>query len=60
VNVSQKRKFQLFIKAKKETNAFLTDNSAGSEIIIGRNQKFNIIDFEEIESDTIRIVVETD
>ena len=60
VNVFQKRKFQIQIRAKKGTNAFITENAAESEVILGRNQKFNIVDFEEIENDRIRIIVETE
>ncbi|MEZ7528647.1 ADP-ribosyltransferase, partial [Cloacibacterium normanense] len=59
-NVFQMRKVQIKIRAKEGTNAFITTNSSESEIILGRNQKFNIIDFEESENDIIKIIVETE
>ena len=61
VNVFQNRKFQLEIRAKKGTNAFIPNNiDQESEVILGRNQQFKIIDFQEIKGDRIKIIVETD
>lgn len=59
-NVFQQRKIQLKIQAKEGTNAYITSNASESEIILSRNQKFNIVSVEEIKDDRIKIVVETD
>ncbi|WP_447951314.1 ADP-ribosyltransferase [Chryseobacterium koreense] len=59
-NVFQNRKFHLEIKAKKGTKAYISNNIVESEIVLARNQKFNIIDIVESNNDRIKIIVETD
>lgn len=59
-NAFRHRKVEIKINAKKGTNAFVTNNISESEVILGRNQRFKIIDYFEIENDRIRILVETD
>lgn len=58
-NVFRNRMVQTEIRAKKGTNAFITDNFSESEVILGRKQKFNIIDISEVE-EKIKIVLETE
>ncbi len=58
-NAFKFRKIHSEIRAKKETNAFVVNNYSESEIILSRNQKFNIIDIVE-ENDKIKIIIETD
>lgn len=58
-NVFNFRKIHSEIRAKKETNAFVTSNYIESEIILGRNQKIKIIDIIK-DGDKIKIIMETE
>ena len=58
-NVFKGRAVHLEIRTKKGTNAFITSNYEESEIILGRNQKMNIIDVVEDEG-KIKLILETD
>lgn len=57
-NFFMNRKIHSEVKVKKGTNAFITSNFEESEIILGRNQKFRILDILE-EDDKIKIITET-
>lgn len=57
-NFFQNRKIHSEVRVKKGTNAFITSNFDESEIILGRNQKFKILDILE-EDDKIKIITET-
>lgn len=59
VNAFKSRKVHLEVRANKETNALAVNNYSESEIILGRNQKFKIIDIVE-DSDKIKLILETD
>lgn len=52
------RKIHSEIRTKEGTNAFAPDNFNESEIILGRNQKFNIVDIVE-DNGKIKIIMET-
>ncbi len=58
-NVFKNRPIHLEIRAKKGTKAIVTSNFEESEIILGRNQKMNLIDILE-ENEKIKFIVETD
>ena len=58
-NVFKSRPIHLEIRAKKGTKAIVTSNFEESEIILGRNQKMNLIDILE-ENEKIKFIVETD
>lgn len=58
-NVFKNRIVQAEIRAKKGTNAFITDNKTESEIILGRKQKLKIIDIQETENNKIKFILET-
>ena len=57
-NAFLNRKVHTEIRAKKGTNAFITSNYEESEIILGRSQKFKIIEISEGEG-KIKIITET-
>lgn len=57
-NVFKGRKIHTEIRTKKDTNAFITSNYDESEIILGRNQKFRILDILE-ENNKVKIITET-
>lgn len=52
------RKIHSEIRTKEGTNAFAVNNFDESEIILGRNQKFNIVDIVE-DNGKIKIIMET-
>ncbi|GIZ15293.1 ADP-ribosyltransferase [Capnocytophaga catalasegens] len=58
-NAFKGRSVHLEIRTKKGTNAFVTSNYEESEIILGRNQKMNIIDVTE-NNGKIKLILETD
>ena len=58
-NAFKSRPIHLEIRAKKGTKAIVTSNFEESEIILGRNQKMNLIDILE-ENEKIKFIVETD
>lgn len=58
-NAFTHRKIHSEIRTKKGTNVFIANNFSESEIILGRNQKLNIIDIIE-EDGKIKIIMETD
>ena len=58
-NAFKNRPIHLEIRAKKGTKAIVTSNFEESEIILGRNQKMNLIDILE-ENEKIKFIVETD
>lgn len=58
-NVFKSRPIHLEIRVKKGTKAIVTSNFEESEIILGRNQKMNLIDILE-ENEKIKFIVETD
>lgn len=61
VNAFLSRKVNIEIRAKKGTNAFIPKNYSESEVILGRNQKFKILEIVESEDkNKIKILVETD
>lgn len=57
-NYFQSRKIHTEIRVKKGTNAFITSNFEESEVILGRNQKFKIVDILE-ENNKVKIITET-
>lgn len=57
-NAFRGRKIHTEIRTKKGTNAFITYNYDESEIILGRNQKFRILDILE-ENNKVKIITET-
>ena len=59
VNVFKSRKIHSEIRVKKGTNAYVANNFTESEIILGRNQKFKVLEIKE-EGDKIKIILEVD
>lgn len=59
INAFLSRKIHSEIRTKKGTNALVVDNLSESEIILGRNQKFKIIDIVE-DNNKIKLILETD
>lgn len=58
-NAFMARKVHLEVLTKKGTNALIVDNYSESEIILGRNQKFKIVDVVE-DNNKIKVILETD